>query len=123
MKKISHLVLGAILATGLVFAADASGKWTAETPGREGQTMTTTFNLKAEGGKLTGNMETARGSVDITDGKVDGDNVSFMVVRETPRGTMKMMYSGKVEGDELKMTVKMEGGPGEGRQITAKRAK
>lgn len=43
-----------ILLTASVFtlaAADPSGKWTAETPGRDGSTMTSTFDLKANGSR------------------------------------------------------------------------
>ena len=33
----------------LAWAADVTGKWTAQVPGRGGQTREQTFNLKAEG--------------------------------------------------------------------------
>ena len=44
---ITAMVFGMILATAL--AADVTGKWVAEFPGRGGETMTMTFNFKADG--------------------------------------------------------------------------
>jgi hypothetical protein len=86
--------------------------------------MTSTFDLKADGEKLTGTVSGGRGgAVEITDGKINGNEVSFTVTRETQRGTLKILYTGKVEGDELKLTQRIEGGPGEGREIVAKRVK
>src|ERR1700682_1489468 len=97
-----------------VAAADVTGKWTAETPGRDGQTMTSTFNLKADGSTLTGTVSGMRGEQPISDGKVDGDNISFNVVVKMQGNEMKMVYKGKVEGDQIKFTREREGGGGGG---------
>ena len=42
-------------------AADVTGKWTAQVPGRGGNTAETTFVFKVDGAKLTGTMEGGRG--------------------------------------------------------------
>jgi len=62
------------------FGAGIDGKWTAEVQtGRGPQTQTLT--LKADGGKLTGSMEGGRaGSVEISEGMIHGDDVTFKVV-------------------------------------------
>jgi hypothetical protein len=45
------------LFTVVALAADATGKWVAEQPGRNGgPAMTTTFNFKVEGATLTGTV-------------------------------------------------------------------
>lgn len=85
-------------------AADVTGKWTAEIPGRNGNTQTVTFNLKADGATLTGNMANPRGEVAISDGKVDGDNISFNTVMKMQDNEITMKYKGKVEGDSIKFT-------------------
>ena len=103
-------------------AADVSGKWTAETPGRDGQTMTNTFNLKVDGSTLTGTMSTMRGDQEISNGKVDGDNISFNVVFNMQGNEMKMVYTGKVEGDQIKFTRERDGGGGRKQEFVAKRA-
>ena len=46
--------LGLLLAVAI--AADVSGKWTGDMPGRGGDTTPTTFNFKGDGEKLTGTM-------------------------------------------------------------------
>ena len=40
----------------MVWAADVTGKWTAEVQGRGGNPMTVTMNLKADGNNLTGTV-------------------------------------------------------------------
>jgi hypothetical protein len=112
------------LATMMVMAADVTGKWTAEMPGRDGNTMTVTMNLKADGNALTGTVSGRRGDNDISEGKVDGDNVSFDVVREFNGNKFTQHYVGKMDGDTIHFTIKMEGGMGGGqeRKLDAKRS-
>jgi hypothetical protein len=108
----------ALFTTGL-FAADASGKWVAEMQGRDGQKRTQTFDLKADGDKLTGTVTSPMGERPIVDGKVSGDDISFAVEVEFQGEKRKMQYTGKVVGDELQMKV----GSGERtREFTAKKA-
>lgn len=123
MKRFLQFGLLCVTFAFSVFAADPTGKWTASMPGRDGNTMTMTFSLKADGEKLTGSLSGMRGDADITDGKVDGNNVSFSVVREFNGNTFKQNYKGIVEGDTIHFTVVREGGPGGGgeRKFDAKK--
>ncbi len=107
----------------LAWAADVTGKWTAQVPGRGGQTRETTFNLKAEGTKLTGTVSGMQGDVPITDGKIDGDNISFVTVVKFNDNEFKLVYKGKVSGDEIKFTRVREGGDQPAAEFTAKKAK
>src|SRR6185436_18645465 len=113
----------ALIASTLAWAADVSGKWVAQVPGRDGTPRETTFNFKAEGSKLTGTMSGRQGDTAISDGKIEGDTISFAVVRQGQNGEIKIVYKGKVSGDEIKIT--REGGPGGGQaqEFVAKRAK
>ena len=104
MKKLLAATLFVALTSVAAFAADFNGKWTAEVPSRQGGTMTNTFTFKVDGAKLTGSMSTQQGDVDITNGKVDGDKVSFEVVREFNGNSMTTKYEGTVAGDEMKLT-------------------
>lgn len=101
-------------------AADINGKWTAQVPGRGGQNMETTFTFKADGDKLTGSVTTPRGDAPISDGKISGDEFSFTQVMNFNGNEMKLLYKGKMTGDDLKMTRQREGS--EPREFTAKRA-
>jgi hypothetical protein len=118
MKSISRLILAGSVALLALWAADVSGKWTAEMQGRNGNTMTVNMNLKAEAAKLTGTVSGRNGDTEISDGKVDGDNVSFSVVREFNGNQFKQNYKGKLEGDTIHFTVTTEGGNGGGRERT-----
>ena len=86
-------------------AADVTGKWKAESPGRDGTPMVTTFNFKVDGEKLTGTVSGRQADIAISDGKVSGDDISFVVVRTMGGEERKIQYKGKVSGDEIKMTV------------------
>lgn len=104
------------------FAADISGKWSAEMQGPQGA-MTTTFTFKVEGEKLTGTVSGRGGDTPIADGVVKGDEVSFNVTRTMNGNEMKMAYKGKVTGEEIKMTRTRQGGDMPPQEFTAKRVK
>jgi hypothetical protein len=110
-------------------AADVTGKWTAQMPGRGGQTREATFNFKVDGNTLTGTVSGPQGDMEISDGKIDGDTISFSQTMEFNGNTMKILYKGTVSGDSINFTRTREGGGGgEGRkgggpmEFTAKRA-
>jgi len=119
--------------SSLAWAADIDGKWTAQFQGRGGNTQTQTLTLQASGGKLTGSMEGRRGgAVDISDGAIDGDNVSFKVVREFNGNQFTQQYKGslsssgeltfKVSGGGGRCGRGKRGGSGGGREVVFKRA-
>ncbi|MGB6945127.1 MAG: hypothetical protein WBE37_22200 [Bryobacteraceae bacterium] len=100
-------------------AADIDGKWTGQVQGRNGP-QTQTLMLKADGNTLTGSVQGGRGGpVDITNGTIDGNNVSFTVVREFNDNKITQEYKGMLAGGELKLTV--SGGRGEPREVTYKK--
>jgi len=110
-------------ALSLAWAADVDGKWTAQVPGRGGQTRETTFTFKAEGEKLTGTVSGMQGDNPISDGKISGDEISFTVKVSFNGNDVILLYKGKVSGDEIKMTRTRQGGDQPGQEFTAKRAK
>jgi hypothetical protein len=120
--KLLLALLGLFAMTAL--AADVTGKWTAQVPGRNG-TQENTFTLKQDGANLTGTVSGGRGGdVQITDGKVEGDTVTFTVVRNFNGNEIKQRFKGTVSGSEIKFTRTMEGGQGGGTpaEFTAKKA-
>jgi len=116
---VSVLLLGALAA----LAADVAGKWVAQIPGRDGQTRETTFTLKVDGDKLTGTMSGREPGQEIplAEGKISDDSLSFSTTIERGGNSMKFTYMGKVSGSEIQF--KREGGQGQAREFTAKRAK
>jgi hypothetical protein len=111
----------ALLLVAAASAADVTGKWVAQVPTRDGGTREAVFNLKAQGGQLTGTVTNPRGEQQISEGKIDGDDISFAVVVEFNGNQMKFLYKGKVAGDEIKFTRQREGQEGNPQEFTAKR--
>ncbi len=125
-KKLLFVTTLLLVVAFAAMAADVSGKWTYEQAGRNGgPARQVTITLKADGSTLTGSVPGMRDAppVEITNGKVDGDNVSFEVKREFNGNTMVSKYEGKVSGDEMKLKITREtqNGPMTN-EVTAKRS-
>jgi hypothetical protein len=131
-KKLLFVITILLVASFALMAADVSGKWTFEQPGRGGNPgRPVTITLKADGSKLTGSVPGfGRGGgeapppTEITDGKVDGNNVSFTVKREFNGNSMVTKYEGTVSGDEMKLKITRTGQDGTPmtNEVTAKRS-
>ena len=118
MKRLAAL---ACLLAASLFAADISGKWKGTAEGPNGA-IERTFTFKVDGSKLTGETESQMiGKSDITDGKVDGDNISFTINASFQGNEMKLNYKGKVVGDQIKLSVEFPGGGGQAIEYTLKR--
>ena len=121
MKR-TFLGLMALLSLSFVAAAaSADGKWTAEIPGRGGNTQTTTFTLKSSGASLEGSVANQRGDSPISAGKVDGDNISFDQKMSFNGNDVVIHYKGVVKGDTIEFTREVEGRGGP-TTFTAKKA-
>jgi hypothetical protein len=102
------------------WAADASGKWIAKINSNE-----ITLVFKADGAKLTGTINNAQaaGDTPISDGKIAGNEVSFSLVRTINDNEVRVLWKGKVVGDEIIFKREIQGQEGSSTDITAKRAK
>ena len=123
MKKIVLGTAFIMLMACFSFGADIDGKWTTEWAGMDGSPMTINYTFKADGGKLTGTAGPEGMDMDtpISEGKIDGKNVSFAVVVDMMGMEMKMVYTGTLEGNELNLNIDV--GMGEPMQMTLKKAK
>ena len=118
-----YLVVAVIGLMAVVAAAAAvDGKWKAESTGPDGQVRTSNFTFKADGEKLTGTISGRQGETPISEGKISGDEISFVVVRNMGGEERKIQYKGKVAGDEIKMTVTFSA-DNPPREMVAKRVK
>jgi hypothetical protein len=93
-------------------AADVSGKWTAQLPGRGGAQTTTTFTFNVSGDTLTGTVQTPRGENPISDGKIDGDIILFVETLNFNGNEVKVTYTGTVKSDTIEFTRTGAGGRG-----------
>jgi opacity protein-like surface antigen len=67
----------ALLAMATAFAADVTGTWTASFDTQVG-VQNYTYTFKVDGGKLTGTAKSNLGEGAITNGTVNGDDISFV---------------------------------------------
>ena len=113
MKKYLVSLMALLALTGLVLlAADIDGTWTAETQGKNGP-QTQTLTLLSKGGALTGKLDNGGkgGPAEVSDGKIEGPNVSFKIVREGKNGKQEQEYKGTLKAGELVLTTQGRGGP------------
>ena len=123
MKTLAMTILLSCFASLTAFAVGIDGKWISEREvgDADGKTYThtTTLRLKSENGLLTGTAvsvsaapwmrENTGRSIDIKDGKTDGDKFSFKVTTENKQGERTAVYEGTVVGDRLKGVIKFRG--------------
>lgn len=96
----ASILLVALLGTAAASAAGLDGKWT----GTVGQSEIS-FEFKTQGEKVTGTLDNAAqpGPVELKDLKVNGDQVSFHVLRNLNNAETRVEWTGKLVGDELKL--------------------
>src|ERR1700733_3858565 len=87
----------------IAYAAGATGKWTATFNTQVGE-QKYTWDLKADGSKLTGKYTSANGSGEITDGKIEGDDLSWVEMLKYQDMDLRIVYKAKLSGDELKIS-------------------
>jgi hypothetical protein len=96
-------------------AADINGKWHAQVPW-PGKNLTDFYlNLTVDGAKLTGTVSYAVGDnvvhMEIQDGKVTGDEISFVIVNKIFNIESKWSFKGTVKSGEIPFTVDIPAGP------------
>src|ERR1700720_3367543 len=97
------VLVAAMLAAG--FAPDVTGTWTAWFD-TQGGVQKYTYTFKVAGNKLTGKAksELAGAETEITEGTVNGDDISFVENLNFQDMPLRIVYKGKIAGDEIKFT-------------------
>lgn len=91
------------------FAQGINGTWKGQRPGRDGAMTDVTFKFVADGEKLSGSTTMGTNEVQISDGKVSGNDISFVVKMERGGNTMVMKYTGTLSSNEIKLKQTREG--------------
>ena len=106
------------------YAADITGKWNASFDSQVGP-QKYVFEFKVEGAKLTGNaiseIAGTKATTPLTEGKIDGNNISFVENLSYQGTDLKISYKGVVNGDEIKLSRMV--GEQDGETFVAKKAK
>jgi hypothetical protein len=128
MRKLFSLCLAAVLTVALaplhaLAATDVTGTWTGSVQMGDaggGGAMQLTFTFKQDGSALTGNVNGGQGDpLAISNGKVDGDKISFTI---DFNGTT-ITHEGTVSGDQITLNSKSSDGNFPAMTLTLKRAK
>ena len=77
--------------------------------------------LKVEGAKVTGTAKSQNGESKIQDGAIKGDEITFVENLDFQGQTLKIVYTGKIAGDEIKFNRKV--GEFASEDFVAKRSK
>ena len=93
-----------------VSGAGISGKWKAEFDTQIGL-QKYVFTLDQEGEKVSGKANSEIGETknetELTEGKMEGDTLSFVEMLTFQGNEIRITYQGKVEGNEIKFTRKV----------------
>ena len=134
MKRLSALFVAGALTAAMAVplngqSSDISGEWEltrgggpgggggGQRGGRRGGGGPTKMVIEQDGNSFTGTLELPFGEAKIQEGKIDGNEITFVVQIETPRANFEMQYTGKVDGDSMAGT--WTGGRGGGCRVRA----
>ena len=106
-NQLSQLLGESPVQAGVASGSDVSGEWVLTIPGPDDQPVDLPMTLKQDGTRLMGQMVRGREAgkfLEVTDGKVQGDTLTWTMRRDRPDGST-MVYSmsgklvnGKIEG-------------------------
>ncbi len=104
----NKLLIGVLIAVAIAtaaFAADVTGTWAATFDTQVGA-QKYIYTFKVDGNKLTGKAksELAMTETEITEGTVSGDDISFVENLNFQDMPLRIVYKGKIMGDDLKLT-------------------
>ena len=104
-RRLSCAILLIIVLCISASAADFNGTWTAAIDTQIG-VQNYRFTFKVEGEKLTGKANSlfANADTEITEGVVKGDDISFIENLIYEGMPLRIVYKGKISGDEIKFS-------------------
>jgi enterochelin esterase-like enzyme len=109
MKTCITLLALAVASLSAV-AADVTGTWKAEFETQRGL-QKYTFTLKQDGtnvsGKASVEMTDQKREAEFKEGKVEGDTVTFVEPLKIQDNEIKIVFTGKITGNEIKFTRKV----------------
>jgi hypothetical protein len=110
-----------LLIAAVASASDITGNWKADLQTPQGMVQVS-YTFQQQGESLTGTWQAAQSpTVQITDGKVTGDKVTF-VVKVGPNGAIVFAHEGEIKNEEIHLTMKPSG-EFPGASVVAKKVK
>ena len=105
-RKILLATLITAFACTTAFAASVDGKWKATFDTQMG-TQNYTYEFHVDGNKVTGTATNDHGHAQITEGKIDGETITFVEPLSFNGNDIRIEYTGKIDGDQIKFTRKV----------------
>ena len=125
--RVFPVVSAIVLFAGTAVAADVNGKWIARTSSPSGSKGERIFSFQATGNTLTGTIinqqstlatfepagrpkmtgiltTQAGGAQELSEGKINGDAISFVTVEKRGDMEFKTVCNGKLSGSEINFT-------------------
>lgn len=95
-----------LLAGVLGLAADLTGIWTGQAPGRRGEPEDVAFRFKMEGTTLSGKLFGDEFDLPISEASVEGDQIRFVIITTNYYSGSKsrFIYTGTIRGNEMELT-------------------
>lgn len=106
LRKILLATLISAFACITAFAAGVDGKWKATFDTQIG-TQNYIYEFHVDGPKVTGTATNDNGKTQITEGKIDGDTITFVEALNFNGNDIRIEYTGKIDGDQIKFTRKV----------------
>jgi len=121
MKRALTLVGLLGVCAALLLAADVTGTWKGSFE-YNGNAVPITFNLKSTGDAVTGTIDgLPTPAAEIKDVKIQGEAVTFWITIDYQGSPIKLVYKGKLSGDQIQFQFGTEDGSW-GTEVTAKKS-
>lgn len=95
------LLFGAVAALG----ADPSGVWNLAYKTPSGLMRQSKLQLAAHGDSLEGTLSSDRGTAQIESGRINGNEISFDVIRNSNNDEITVHFKGMVDGGSIRLTM------------------
>src|SRR2546423_5738859 len=102
-----------LLCCSTISAADVSGIWIGQIPGRNGEPQDIAFKFTQTGTRLQGKLYGDYQSTPIVEGKAEGDEISFILIAPEQAGNQinqaRLRFTGSIKVGEIELTREREG--------------
>ena len=102
-NRVGATILAVVVLTAGALAADITGTWTASFDTQIG-VQNYMYTFKVEGNKLSGRVKSMYSDGEISEGTINGDDISFVENLTFEGMPLRITYKGKISGDEIKLT-------------------
>lgn len=121
VKRASLLIGFLAFLTATTYAAGVDGKWIGDVNTPDGSAISLTLNFKVDGDKVTGTITGPTGDIEITEGKMDGETLQFVLSVDAGGQQLVFKCTGKLASDD-QLKVNMNGGAEMNLDFVAKRS-